>query len=195
MQFDKRSARCTMLGGLAILASGCGDGLTKGRAETALEKSFAAQDVCWGTRDMANTRFPLRVNFNSSQRNGNAILGALAQSGLITLSNTQTRASPGVAQGRPVMLIDLTEAGRKANAWNEQNGFCIGTKGVADVLLWTEPTRDSDWPESRVSYTWQIERVPGWARAPAFHSLQGMDEPVEATATLRKMNDGWVVVP
>lgn len=179
----------------AVIGTGCGDGLTKGRAADALEKSFPTQGVCWATRDMANSRFPLRVNFDSSQRDGNAILGALAQSGLVSLSNKHVVGNANGVFGHQEMLVELTDAGRQAQAWHEQHGFCIGTKVVDDVLQWTEPTRASDVQVSRVSYTWRISRVPTWARAPAFQALQGMDEPVEATATLRKMNDGWAVVP
>lgn len=180
---------------LIVIGTGCGDGLTQGKAAAALEKSFPSQGVCWATSDMANTRFPLRVNFDSSQRDGNAILGALAQSGLVSLSNKQVVENPNGLLGHHVMQLDLTDAGRQAEAWDERHGFCIGTKVVDDVLQWTEPTRASDVQESRVSYTWRIKAVPTWARAPAFRALQGMDEPVEATATLRKMNDGWAVVP
>ncbi len=195
MQFVSHVVRVAVASCFAVLGTGCGDGLTKGRAAAALENSFPTQGVCWATSDMANTRFPLRVNFDSSQRDGNAILGALAQSGLVSLSNKHVVGNPNGLLGHPVMLVELTDAGRQAEAWHEQHGFCIGTKVVDDVLQWTEPTRASDVQVSRVSYTWRITGVPAWARAPAFHALRGMDEPVEATATLRKMNDGWAVVP
>lgn len=195
MQLGSAALRFAIVFLSTVIGTGCGDGLTRRSAANALEKSLPSQGVCWATTDMANTRFPLRVNFNSSQRNGNAILGALAQSGLVGLSSERVPGDANGLLGREVMLIELTEAGKQAEAWHERYGFCIGTKVVVDVLQWTEPSRATDLRESRVSYTWRITSVPAWARAPAFQALQGMDEPVEATATLRKMNDGWAVVP
>lgn len=195
MHAGTRFVRCVLPALFALLAGGCGDGLTKGRAEAALEASFGTQDACWTPTDIDKRRFPLQANFDASQKNGNAILGALAQAGLVTLSSKYVAGNSVGLLGRQAMVIDLTEAGRSAGAWHPRNGFCVGTKVVDDVVQWTEPTRDTDAQESRVFYTWRIDNVPAWARHPAFATLQGMDEPVEATATLRKMNDGWAVVP
>lgn len=195
MHAGTRLIRCLLPGLLLVLASGCGDGLTKGRAEAALEASFGRQDACWTPTDIDNRRFPLQVDFDSSERNGNAILGALAQAGLVTLSGKRVPANSNGLLGRQAMVIDLTDAGRNAEAWHPRNGFCVGTKVVDDVAQWTEPTRGTDAQLSRVFYTWRIDQVPAWARDPAFATLQGMTEPVEATVTLRKLNDGWTVVP
>jgi hypothetical protein len=75
--------------------------------------------------------------------------------------------------------------------WDIQDGFCVGTKGVAEVQEWTEPGDAGGVQMIQVKYTWRLKDVPSWAKGPEFASIPGMATPIPGVAVLQKTNKGW----
>ena len=178
-----------------VLAACNGGGLSKGAIEKAIEASFEDGNVCWATKDIAATTFPIRVGFDPLAKGSNAILEGLVRSEVIQVSQEEVfNGRRGVAFGQQVLNIELTDAGRAADVWDKERGFCVGRKEVAEVLQWSEPGENESMQVSQVTYRWHIVDHPSWLDKAAFASIDGFTEPVEGMAVLRKMNDGWSVV-
>jgi hypothetical protein len=90
-------------------------------------------------------------------------------------------------------LVDVITPTEVAKGWWDlQDGYCVGTKAVAEVKEWTEPGKDSGLP-IQVQFTWRLVDVPSWANRAEFNAIEGMSTPVEGAAVLQKTNNGWKV--
>lgn len=171
----------------------CG-GLGDRQIKTALEKSFGDAGVCWRLNEMEGVTFPIRTDFDPMAKQSNAVLAGLRQMGYIELGKAEGSNNPYGFFSRPLAVIDLTPKGKEAGVWDLQRGFCIGHKRVVEVTRFSEPAEQMGVQISQVEYKWAIKDTPSWMEPAAFSQIDGLREPVEAVAVLRKMSDGWQVV-
>lgn len=187
-----RIARFAALAMSAALLAGCGK-LGKGQIEDALNESFGGS-VCWAVEDMAKVSFPIRIGYDPTATQGNAILKGLGEQRLISIAERDLSGDTYGFFSSPGLEIDLTDAGRKAGVWDAEKGFCIGDKRVVEVVRFSEPAEEGGMQVTQVEYTWEIARHPSWLDEKAFDDMPGVGEPQDGTAVLRKMDDGWRVL-
>jgi hypothetical protein len=138
------------------------------------------------------------------------VLRELAARGLLTASETRKTVQQVALFGAPpttkvnATAFALSDTGkavsREQTGWTHSTDFCFGAPQVVDVTSFTEPADMLGIRMSRVKYTYRVEEVADWARSEVLqrHSkelawaLTSKTAPVEATAALVLMNDGWV---
>lgn len=176
-----------------LLLAGCSS--EKHAIQSAIDQDLSAHPVCVRFGDNKLT-FPWQ--FGGDLHN-NSILNVLDKEGLIKLTvKDQNLQAPtnGVAinyYGK-LTTLDLTPKGHEKNVWDPEKGFCIGTRKVADVEKWTEPTASDGLQTTVVDYTWKVDDLPFGINRSDFPDLPGMGKPKSAHAELKKMNDGWEVM-
>ena len=137
--------------------------------------------------------WPMRVRRQMGLMSGgqlDPILTAMQAAGYLQI--TQEIQREGFAL-MPVTVDVITPTETAKGWWDVQEGFCVGTRAVADVQEWTEPGKDSGVP-LQVSFTWHLTDVPSWANRAEFKDIQGMTTPVEGMTILQKTNKGWKAV-
>lgn len=186
-----RLLRISAITALVTALTACNGGLGKRHIRNALETSFGDSGLCWKLQEMQGVTFPLRAGFDPAAKQANAILTGLIRQKMIDVDE---REESGLVFSRSYLEIELTQAGKDAKVWDPENGFCIGRKGVVDIVRWSEPAEQMGARISQVEYTWGITDSPRWLDKKAFAEVEGINTPVEAMAVLRKMSDGWQVV-
>ena len=167
---------------------GCGSGdLSKGSLGKIIDDDLVEtnQPECWSLKEKP-TSLPVNVGFGFfSSPQQNPILKGLGEAGYIT-----ARRDPSSRSGN-TWVIDMTDEGRKAGVWDEQNGFCVGRKRLHEVIRWTEPAAASGATITTVTYTWMLKDGPKWVKPDMFPDIDGIAEPVEREMVLVKTSDGW----
>ena len=168
------------------LLTGC-SGISKGQLAAAINEDIKAK-TCFALQDKSAPTWPMRVRRPvglMSQESLDPILAAMQAAGYLKIAQERQRG------GFLTELVDVITPAEKAKGWwIVPDGFCVGTKAVAEVQEWTEPGKESGVP-IEVKYTWHLSDVPSWAKGPEFKSIEGMTTPVAATTQLQKTNNGW----
>ena len=191
----------------AWLATGCSD------PKAASEKNFeaaiqsyldTAYPKCYFTR-----QFPTTNEFDIG--GSGAVLQALTQAGLLVEKEESRKEVAQWGGGKKVVVkssFDLTDEGRKfyqpdavkRPGGEAIGGFCFGRAAVKAITQFSEPADMFGHRISRVSYSYTVSELPGWAKKPeitsALKALQAdaasAEEPVKALDALVLTNTGWV---
>jgi hypothetical protein len=169
------------VGIIAVAAlSGCGG--VKRDVEDAINAELAKDTGCWSPKGGAEkVKFPFNIalGFQGIPRE----LFALEKAGMISVGAGQ---NVDILNYQKFAVIDLTEAGKKADVWSDK-GFCIGSPRVVEILRFKEETDNV-----MADFSWERAESPDWAKAHL--DDPGMREPVEASAVLEKYSDGYKVI-
>ena len=196
---EARGARRIPIGGaltIAIVAasalSGCSGGVSKRQITDAINEHLKGK-ACFSLQEKKAPDWPMRVRRQMGLMSGgqlDPILTAMQAAGYLQI--TQEIQREGFAL-MPVTVDVITPTETAKGWWDVQEGFCVGTRAVADVQEWTEPGKDSGLP-LQVNFTWHLTDVPSWANRAEFKDIQGMTTPVEGMTILQKTNKGWKAV-
>lgn len=176
----------TALFSVVALAGLAACGGPEGDFETAINASLAEDKECYSLRRSKSVNdFPLKVERGPfSKGELNPILAGLQKAGMIEVDTRDSRY-------KTVDEISLTKAGLKAEVWDEEDGFCIGTPEVKEIVRYTYGDNGQNENQAIVEFTWQYENLPSWVDREDFASIRGMTEPVEGAAQAQKSSDGW----
>jgi hypothetical protein len=170
--------------------TGCSGDVGKRQITAAIDEKIK-EKTCFALQEKKAPDWPMRVRrpvgFTSDQPL-DPILAAMRASGYLQI--TQEKQQQGFF---PVTVDVIAPAEKTKGWWDQQTGFCVGTKAVADVQEWTEPGKESGSP-IQVKYTWHLVDVPSWASRAEFKDVPGMTTPVQGIAVLQKTNNGWKAV-
>jgi hypothetical protein len=184
----------------AAVAVGCSSGPSKSQITAAINDKLK-EKVCVGFREKQAPTWPLRTNRGGGEmyRNLNPILTAMQSAGYIKITQEPVKFvydangwSKQEEEGLAPFTDVITPTEAAKSWWDVQDGYCVGTKAVAEIKQWTEPGKDSGMPIT-VQFTWHLVDVPSWANRAAFNKIEGLLTPVEATTVLQKTNNGWKV--
>ncbi|MGB3550919.1 MAG: hypothetical protein WA993_09520 [Candidatus Binatus sp.] len=171
----------------ASVLSGDALGVSKQLA-AAINEDIGKKKVCYRYGDNDAPTWPVEIDY-SRVEDLPPILVDMQAAGYLHITQEQhPAASSANPNPRAFDLIAPTEQAK--GWWVVPDGFCVGTRAVADIQRWTEPGEDSGKP-IEVSYTWHLADVPSWANRPEFKNIEGMATEVKATAELQKTNNGW----
>ncbi len=149
------------------------------------------EKINFALQDNSVPTWPLRVGGASALLAPDPILADMQAAGYLKITSGMANDE----QGDPVMVEVITPTEEAKKWWNGPDGFCVGTKAVAEVLEWTEPAASgSSGQTMQVKYTWHLVDVPSWAKRPEFKNIPGMVTPVSDTIQLQKTNKGWKAV-
>lgn len=154
--------------------------------ENAINGSLAEDKKCFSLqRPKSADDFPLRVQRGLLGGDElDPILAGLQMAGMIVV-DTSSRGYKTVDE------ISLTKKGQKEGVWDEQDGFCIGTPQVTEIVRYTFGNSGQNENEATVEFTWQFKNLPSWVERENFASIKGMTEPAEGTAQAQNSSDGW----
>ena len=184
----------------ASVLTGCSHGISKSQLADAINEKIGKEKVCFALEDKKRPTWPMRVkrSFSSVSEAQQAaaaggdppmhpILAYMQAAGYLHITQEKDGEEPWITDD----VIAPTEQAK--GWWNVPDGFCVGTKAVADIQEWTLPGKDSGAPVqlTEVTYTWHLADVPSWAQRPEFKSVEGMATPVKDTAELQMTNNGW----
>ncbi|MGA9722827.1 MAG: hypothetical protein WBQ86_10250 [Candidatus Binatus sp.] len=182
----------------ASVLAGCSHGISKGQLADAINEKIGKEKTCLALEDKNSPTWPTRVkrSFSSVEQTQQAaggdppmrpILADMQAAGYLHITQEKDGEEPWITDD----VITPTEEAK--GWWNVPDGFCVGTKAVADVQEWTLPGKDSGAPIqlTEVTYTWHLVDVPSWAQRPEFKNIEGMANPAKATAELQMTNNGW----
>ena len=138
-------------------------------------------------------------------------LAVLEQAGLVHGSDTTAvvhgmlDAVRGSTPPQPVKRYELTAEGKKyfqeiPGTLGQTNGFCYGQKSVDSIVKWTEPSTAGAYSQTKVTYTYKILDLAGWAERPEIRqtfpdirtTIDGASKTTQ-TAGLQLSNKGWEV--
>lgn len=177
-------AGASMLATLAL--TGCSGGISKRELAGDINDEIKKEKVQFALQEKKAPSWPLRVQRPlglMSEQKLDHILIAMQAAGYLKI--TQEREP----RGFNVLLVDVITPTEEAKKWWDiQNGFCVGTKTVAEVQEWTEPGAPSQ--RIQVKYTWRLTDVPSWAKRPEFDTIPGMSTPVAKGPLLYKTSNG-----
>jgi len=168
----------------ASLAIACSSGPSKSQITAAIDEKIK-EKTCFALQKKDPPNWPMRVNRGYQLVSKlNPILTAMKSAGYLQITQEPSQNYPGSL----VDVITPTEAAK--GWWDLQEGYCVGTKAVAEVKEWTEPGKESGSP-IQVQFSWHLIDVPSWANRAEFNNIEGMSTPVEGAANLQKTNNGW----
>jgi hypothetical protein len=173
-----------------VFLSGCFDSgkqVSGSNFRRVINQRLAGHPDCWGLTagNAVDVTTPLRVAANDTfppvggdfQRE----LIAAQAAGLVSLAK-ETGQSP---QGEATLMFVVTV--KKPEAWDKQNGLCVGHRVVERVGSWLEPTNNT----TEAEYHWHMEPADGFTldilKAAGFQ-LEG-----DSRMTLRLTDKGWEV--
>jgi|GEM_PF-311386 len=194
-RFSPGVAIMTIAIAAASVLAGCSHGISKGQLADAINEKLGEKKVCFAPEEKKMPAWPLRLDMEGmiSDKPLDPILAEMQAAGYLHITQEPERYMFGGSQPalRDVDVITPTEEVK--GWWNVPDGFCVGTKGVADIQEWTLPGKDSGAPAqmTEVKYTWHLTDVPKWAQRPEFKNIEGMATPVQDTAVLQMTNNGW----
>lgn len=149
------------------------------------------EKTCFALQEKRVPNWPMKIQRPlgvMSEKPLDPILAAMSAAGFLQI--TQEIQQQGLF---PVTVDVITPTEKAKGWWDVQEGFCVGTKAVADVQEWTEPGKDSGAP-IQVQFTWHLVDVPSWANQAEFKDIPGMTTPVPGMKVLQKTNKGWKAV-
>ena len=163
----------------------CASGPSKSELTRAIDE-VAREKVCFALQEKKVRDWPLRVN--------NPSMGAEPDFGPVLsamIAADYVEVTPGTRVnlfGIPtIYLIMPTEEAK--GWWSVEEGYCVGTRAVADLFEWTEPGKEGTVIQAK--FTWHLVDVPPWAKRAEFDSIVGMSTPGNGTALLQRTNNGW----
>lgn len=144
--------------------------------------------------------------------NNRATLKALAKAGLVVETEVSRKEVPvdfsGKTRTQILTSFDLTEEGKKYYrkdavknlAGDDMGGFCAGKAKVEKINQFSEPADMFGAKISRVSYSYSVSDLPGWAKdSEVAGSVEQLKKdvasekaPVNENAVLVLTNNGWV---
>jgi hypothetical protein len=173
----------------ASVLMGCSGGPSKGQLAAAINEVIK-EKVCFALQDKNAVTWPMQVQRPAgltAEQPLNPILAAMQAAGYLKITQQSQKRRNGFYT--ETVTIDVITPTEKAKGWwDPQTGFCVGTKAVAEVQEWTDPSKS---PAIQVKYTWHLVDVPSWAKRPEFKNIPGMATPVTDEAILEKTNKGW----
>lgn len=177
---------------VSVVASGCARGPSKADLTRAVDEAIRER-ICFTTETKGVPEWPLiagesnALSLLNNRVSVHPIVYAMREAGYVAVTPERSKVSymSGQATGR--YFVAPTEEAKAF--WTADEGFCVGTRAVADVQEWTEPTAEGAAVE--VKFTVLLVDVPEWARHAAFDSFPAMKVPVRGTAMVHKTNNGW----
>jgi hypothetical protein len=182
---------------VAILPTACKDNTAqKSQFKSAINNSFAGKHECLWSEPI---KMPAEADPAKDERTRD--FDALTDAGLLVRAPEEKKRF--LIGSKPVNLYDLSDRGHAA--WTPDatrpgyGNFCFGHFNVTSVDNFT-PNNASDPTQYSVTYSYEVEGIPGWATTPesrrAFPRISKDTSIQSATATLVKdSNGGWVVAP
>ena len=183
----------SMVFGPLLILTACSGGVRESQVASAIDEEIK-EKTCLTLENKRVPDWPLRLNrplgyqFAEGDRGLDPILAAMQRAGHLAITRESSRWT-GFAWTPIVDVIMPTEEAK--TWWDVQDGFCVGTKGVAEIQEWTEPGDAGGIQVIQVKYTWRLKDVPSWAKRPEFDSIPGMATPIPGVTVLQKTNKGW----
>lgn len=192
---------------IAVLVAACSDpkAANEKNFKVAIQKTLDAEyPKCYVTAN-----FPATVGaFDVSGNKAN--FKALVNAGL--LSEKEESHEVAGYFGKKNVVVEptfyLTEEGRKfykadaakALMGGAVGGFCFGKATVKEITQFTEPADMGGIRASRVSFTYQVNDFPAWARLPETlfantrlkADVESEKTPIEGGDVLALTNNGWM---
>ena len=190
-----RTAPAIVLAGLIACAIGCSKAIDRAAFTSAINKSYDGRHLCvWSE----STKLPVLADPTKDDR----VRGfeALTDAGLLTREFVEKKDPTGFIKINRYNLSDKGHAAWTPDPSQPDSGnFCFGHFNVTAIDKAT-PNDSSNPTQYTVSYSYEVEGIPGWARTPesmrAFRQVAADTSIQSATATLVKGTDGaWAVVP
>jgi len=154
----------------------------------AINEKIIKEKPCFAIQEKGVPNWPMRIQRPMgamSEKPLDPILAAMQAADYLQITQ-----ATDVQGGFLPVTIDVIMPSEKAREWwNVQEGFCVGTKAVADVQEWTEPGNSG--VPIQVQFTWHLVDVPSWANRAEFKDIPGMTTPVQGSTMLQKTNKGW----
>ena len=190
----ERIALALALTGLFACASGCKKEIDKAEFKSAINKSFAGRHVCVWPEPI---KLPAEADPTKDEKTRD--YDALTDASLLIRESAEKKRF--LAGSKEVNHYDLSDKGRPA--WTPDpnqpgyGNFCFGHFNATAIDKAT-PNDPSDPTQYTVTYRYEVEGIPDWARTPesmrAFPKIAADTSIQLATVTLVKGADGgWVV--
>ena len=193
----KGFASLLLIAAVGILSTACKDNTAqKSQFKSAINNSFAGKHECLWPEPI---KMPAEADPAKDDRTRD--FDALTDAGLLVRAPEEKKRF--LIGSKPVNLYDLSDRGHAA--WTPDptrpgyGNFCFGHFNVTNIDNFT-PNNSSDPSQYTVTYSYEVEGIPGWATTPesrrAFPKVSKDTSIQTATATLIKdSNGGWVVQP
>lgn len=154
----------------------------------AINEKIIKEKPCFALQEKTVPNWPMRIQRPMgamSKKPLDPILAAMQAADYLQITQE--------TQGFFPVTVDVITPTEKAKEWwDVQEGFCVGTKAVADAQEWTEPGNSG--VPIQVQFTWHLVDVPSWADRAEFKDIPGMTTPVQGITMLQKTNKGWKAV-
>jgi hypothetical protein len=189
-----RIALALVLTGLFACASGCKKEIDTTEFKSAINKSFAGRHECvWPE--------PIKLPAEADPTKDEKVRGYEALTDASLLIRESAEKKRFLVGSKLVNVYDLSDKGRPA--WTPDpnqpgyGNFCFGHFNATAIDKAT-PNDPSDPTQYAVTYRYEVEGIPDWARTPesmrAFPKIAADTSIQSATLTLAKGADrGWVV--
>jgi hypothetical protein len=192
----ERIALALALTGLFACAIGCKKQVDRAEFKSAINKSFAGRHECVWPEPI---KLPAEADPSKDAKTRD--YDALTDASLLIRASAEKKRF--LVGSKEVNHYDLSDKGRPA--WTpdpDQPGygnFCFGHFN-ATAIDKAIPNDPSDPTQYTVTYRYEVEGIPDWARTPesmrAFPKIAADTSIQSATVTLVKGTDGgWAVVP
>ena len=192
----ERIALALVLTGLFACATGCKKQVDRAELKSAINKSFAGRHECVWPEPV---KLPVQADPSKDEKVRD--YDALTDAGLFIREAVEKKRP--LAVSKQVYKYDLSDKGH--STWTPDpnqpgyGNFCFGHFNVTAIDKAT-PNDPSNPTQYTVSYRYEVEGIPEWARTPesmrAFRKIAADTSIQSATATLVKGTDGgWAVVP
>jgi hypothetical protein len=192
----ERIALAIVLTGLFACANGCRKKVDKAVFVSAINRSYNGRHVCVWPEP---TKLPAQADPSKDEKTRG--YDALTDAGLLIREYVEMKQSR--ASSIQINKYNLSDKGH--SSWTpdpnhpDSGNFCFGHFNVTAIDKAT-PNDPSNPTQYTVSYQYEIEGIPGWARTPesmrAFRKIAADTSIQSATAALVKSTDGgWAVVP
>jgi len=133
-----------------------------------LSEHFKSHPACFFYEGVNNS-FPLIIKYPYAEFKYETSLA------LQILSNNKLVSVDTITNDNKNLVINLTEKGKKLNAWTKDKGFCFGHKEVEDVLLvgknniYKSFNGDIRKDVTLVFYKWKFVDSPSWFKDDSEH--------------------------
>jgi hypothetical protein len=194
----ERIAPALVLGALFTVAIGCRQPTDRAAFTSAINQSFGHRHVCVWPQSI---KLPAEVDPAKDDRI--RAFEALADAGILSRESDEKKRllAHQVNELHPVNTYDLTDQGH--SSWTPDpsrpayGNFCFGHFNVTAIVK-AVPNDASNPTQYTVTYSYEVEGIPGWARTPesmrAFPTIAADTSIQEATTTLVKgAGGGWTV--
>ena len=190
----ERIVLALVLTGLFACATGCKKQVDHAEFISAINKSFVGRHECvW----LESVKLPAQVDPSKDERI--RAFEALTDAGLLLRGSEEKKRF--LVGSKQVNVYDLSDKGH--SSWTPEanqpgyGNFCFGHFNATAIDKAT-PNDPSDPTQYTVTYRYEVEGIPDWARTPesmrAFPKIAADTSIQSATVTLVKGTDGgWVV--